>query len=70
MLNRSRADCRILVMLLLTLSSLDDSNGNYRQTIEISPNWVTGFVIARCFEEGWKRSVASNNPDKTHLGAS
>lgn len=47
------------------LSSLDDSNGNYRQTIENLTklgNWLRNRSDA--LSEGWKRSVASNNPSQ------
>ena len=52
------------------LSSLDDSNGNYRQTIENLTklgNWLRNRSDA--LSEGWKRSVASSNPsqDKEHI---
>ncbi len=41
MLNRKPNEFRwILVMLSLTSQVLMSSNGNYRQTVKISPNWV------------------------------
>ncbi|MFC2764876.1 MAG: hypothetical protein ACFN3D_01055 [Lancefieldella parvula] len=47
------------------LSSLDDSNGNYRQSIEnLSKlgNWLRNRSDA--LSEGWKRSVSSSNPSQ------
>ena len=47
------------------LSSLDDSNGNYRQAIENLTklgNWLRNRSDA--INEGWKQSVASSNPSQ------
>lgn len=47
------------------LSSLDDSNGNYRQSIENLTklgNWLRNRSDA--LNEGWKQSVASSNPSQ------